>query len=73
MKLKIASYNISGGFYEENQSVDFLDKEKAKNVDLRLLEDMSKIIKEEDFDIICFQEIITTPRINYLKILWIVK
>ena len=50
MKLKIATYNISGGFYEDDQSVDFLDKEKASNIDLRLLNDMVKIINDENND-----------------------
>ena len=67
MKLKIATYNISGGFYEDDQSVDFLDKEKASDIDLRLLNDMVKIINDENIDIICFQEIITTERINYIS------
>ncbi len=31
MKLKIATYNISGGFYDDYQSGDFLDKEKANH------------------------------------------
>ena len=67
MKLKIASYNISGGFYEDDQSVDFFDKAKSDDIDLRLLNDTVKIINDEDIDIICFQEIITTERINYIK------
>lgn len=67
MKLKIASYNISGGFYEDDQSVDFFDKEKSTDIDLRLLNDIVKIINDEDIDIICFQEIITTTRINYIN------
>lgn len=67
MKLKIGSYNISGGFYEDNKSVDFFDKEKSNNIDLRLLNDVVKIINDENIDIICFQEIITTKRINYIN------
>ena len=66
MKLKIASYNISGGFYEDDQSVDFFDKKGSDDIDLRLLNDIVKIINDEDIDIICFQEIITTERINYI-------
>lgn len=54
MKLKIASYNISGGFYEENESIDFFDKEKADDIDTRLLDDIVKRVNEEDIDIICF-------------------
>ncbi len=67
MELKIASYNISGGFYEDDQSVDFFDKKKSDDIDLRLLNDIVKIINTEDIDIICFQEIITTERINYIN------
>ncbi len=37
MKLKIASYNVSGGFYDNSQKVDYLDKEKANDIDLKLL------------------------------------
>ena len=69
MKLKIATYNISGGFYQDDQSVDFFDKEKANGIDLRLLNDIVKIINDEDIDIICFQEIITTESINYINML----
>jgi len=69
MKLKIASYNISGGFYEDNHSVDFLDKEKSNSIDLRLLNDIVKIINNEDIGIICFQEIITTESIKYINMI----
>lgn len=67
MKLKIATYNISGGFYEDDQSVDFFDKSKSDDIDLRMLNETIKIINEENIDIICFQEIITTERIGYIK------
>lgn len=67
MKLKIGSYNISGGFYEDNQTIDFFDKEKSNDIDLRLLNDIVKIINDEDIDIICLQEIITTERIHYIN------
>ena len=69
MKLKIASYNISGGFYEDNQTVDFFDKDKSNNIDLRLLNDIVKVINDEELDIICFQEIITTKEINYISMI----
>ena len=67
MKLKIASYNISGGFYEDNQNVDFFDKAKSNDIDSRMLNETIKIINDENIDIICFQEIITTERIGYIK------
>ena len=67
MKLKIACYNISGGFYKDDKGVDFFDKEKSDTIDLKLLNDIVRIINNEDIDIICFQEIITTDRINYIN------
>ncbi|MBQ3320701.1 endonuclease/exonuclease/phosphatase family protein [Candidatus Saccharibacteria bacterium] len=66
MKLKVASYNISGGFYE-NEKTEYLDKKKSNDIDLRLLNDIIKIVNEEKIDIVCFQEIITTKRINYIN------
>lgn len=66
MKLKVATYNISGGFYEDDKSVDFFDKNTADDIDLRLLNDTVKIINDEKIDIICFQEIIITERIHYI-------
>lgn len=67
MKLKIASYNISGGFFKEDNSKEFFDKSKAQNIDTRLLDETVKIINDEDIDIVCFQEIITTKEINYIN------
>jgi len=67
MKLKIGSYNISGGFYKDDQSVDFFDKEKSNTINLGLLNDIARIINNEDIDIICLQEVITTKRINYIN------
>lgn len=69
MKLKIATYNISGGFYEDDESVDFLDKKQAVSIDNRLLNDIVKNINDEDIDIICFQEIITTDEIKYIDMI----
>lgn len=69
MKLKIATYNISSGFFKEDNSVDFFDKEKTNNIDLSLLNDIIKTINNEDIDVICFQEIITTESINYIKLI----
>lgn len=67
MELKVASYNISGGFFRDDQSVDYLDREKANDIDLGMLDDVVRIINEENIDIICFQEIITTERIHYIN------
>ena len=67
MKLKIASYNISGGFYNDEDKTEYLDKESAINVDDRLLKQIIETINNENIDIICFQEIITTERIQYIE------
>ena len=67
MKLKIASYNISGGFYNDEDKTEYLDKESATNVDDRLLKQIVETINNEDIDVICFQEIITTERIQYIE------
>ena len=66
MNLKIASYNVCGGFYED-EGTEYLDKKKSADIDLRLLNEAVRIINEEKIDIICFQEIITTERINYIN------
>ena len=67
MNLKIATFNISGGLFQEDDSKDFLDKQKTDKIDNRLLNEIIKNINENDIDIICFQEIITTQSINYIK------
>ena len=67
MKLKIASYNISGGFYNDEDKTEYLDKESATNVDDRLLKQIVETINNKDIDVICFQEIITTERIQYIE------
>lgn len=66
-KLKIASYNISGGFYNDEDKTEYLDKERVDNVDDQLLNQIIETINNEDIDVICFQEIITTERIQYIK------
>ena len=38
MKLKIASYNISGGFYNSDDKTEHLDKERVENVDDKMLQ-----------------------------------
>ena len=67
MKLKIASYNISGGFYNKEDKTEYLDKERVDNVDDKLLNQIIETINNENIDVICFQEIITTERIKYIK------
>jgi len=65
--MKIATYNISGGFFKEDETKDFFDKEKSDSVDNRLLNEIIKIINEEQIDVIGFQEIITTEEVGYIK------
>ncbi len=67
MKLKIASYNISGGFYNDKDETEYLDKERVDSVDDKLLNQIINTINNENIDVICFQEIITTDRIKYIK------
>lgn len=66
MKLKIATFNISGGFYCGDESQEYLDREAATSVDNRLLNEIIDNINKENIDIICFQEIITTKEIKYI-------
>ena len=67
MKLKIASYNISGWFYNDKDKTEYLDKEGVSEVDNRLLKQIIETINNGDIDIICFQEIITTEKVQYIK------
>ncbi len=65
--MKIASYNISGGFYIGNEDTEYLDREAVDNVDNNLLNQIIDTINNEDIDVICFQEIITTDSVGYIK------
>lgn len=47
--------------------MEYLDKERAENVDDRMLQQIIETINDEDVDVICFQEIITTERIQYIQ------
>ena len=67
MKLKIANYNISGGFYNNKDQTEYLDKERVDNVDDKLLNQIIETINNENIDVICFEEIITKDRIEYIK------
>lgn len=67
MKLKIATFNISGGFYCGDESQEYLDREAASSVDNKLLNEIIDNINKEDIDIICFQEIITTKETQYIE------
>lgn len=65
--LKIANFNISGGFYIGNEDNEYLDREAVDSVDNKLLKQIIETINNEGLDVICFQEIITTERIKYIK------
>lgn len=65
--LKIASFNISGGFYIGNEETEYLDREAANSVDDRMLKQIIDTINNEKIDIICFQEIITTKEVKYIE------
>lgn len=65
--IKVANFNISGGFYIGNEDVEYLDREAVENVDNKLLNQIINTINDENVDIICFQEIITTEDVKYLE------
>lgn len=64
---KIASFNISGGFYIGDEKTEYLDREAVDFVDDKLIKKIIEFINNEDLDVICFQEIITTESVNYIK------
>ena len=65
--MRIATFNISGGFYIGSEDNEYLDRESATIMDNRLQDQIIKTINNEDIEIICFQEIITTEEIKYLE------
>ena len=65
--MKIASFNISGGFYGGDESSEYLDREAATSIDNQLLCDIIRLINNEDIDIIALQEVITTEEYNYIN------
>ena len=64
--MKIATYNISGGFYIGDESTEYLDRSPADKIDNKMLKEIIEKINSEDLDIVCFQEIITTKEIEYI-------
>lgn len=66
-KLRVANFNISGGFYIGNEDTEYLDRESATTVDNKLQNQIIDIINSESIDIICFQEIVTTEEIKYME------
>ena len=67
VNFKIASLNISGGFYIGSEEKEYLDRESVDAIDNKLLQQIINIINSEELDVICFQEIITTERIKYIQ------
>ena len=65
--MRIATFNISGGFYIGSEDNEYLDRESANTLDNKLQNQTIETINNEDIDIICFQEIITTKEIKYLE------
>jgi len=65
--LRIANYNVSGGFYIGDESTEYLDREAVDSIDNKLQNQIINTINDEQIDIICFQEIITTKEVGYLK------
>ena len=65
--MKIATHNISGGFFKDDNTIDFFDKKKSDTIDNCLLNELIKIINEEQLDVVCFQEIITTEEVRYIE------
>jgi len=65
--MKLASFNISGGFYGGDESTEYFDRAAVKSIDNKLLDDIIRIINDEKLDVIAFQEIITTPEIGYIQ------
>ena len=65
--LKIATFNISGGFYIGDESTEYLDRPPAERFDDKMLNEIIENINNEDLDIICFQEIITTKEVAYIE------
>jgi|GEM_PF-1953434 len=65
-KLKIATWNLSGGVSKETDEDKYFDQEKSLEIDETFLNEISRLINDENIDIVCFQEIITTERIHYI-------
>ena len=64
--MKIVSFNVSGGFYVGNEDTEYLDRKAAERIDERLLQQIIDLMNAEDPDVVCFQEIITSPEVGYI-------
>ena len=65
--LRVAQFNISGGFYVGDESEEYLEREAATKVDDSLFRETIEIINSEQIDIVCFQEIITNEEVAYIE------
>lgn len=65
--LRVAQFNISGGFYIGDESEEYLDREAATKVDDSLFRETVEIINSEQIDVVCFQEIITNEEVAYIE------
>ncbi|HAN09811.1 MAG TPA: hypothetical protein DCP90_04275 [Clostridiales bacterium] len=65
--ITIATWNISGGVSKDVSEENYFDQEKSSEIDESFLKQIIKLINKKYIDIICFQEIITTERINYIN------
>lgn len=46
MKLRIASFNISGGFFIGDDSTEYIDREAVNSVDNKLLTEIINVIRK---------------------------
>lgn len=67
MKLRVATWNISGGVSADDSVDNYFDQEKRPEIDFSFLKEIVKTINEEEIDIIALQEVITTDRIKYVE------
>ena len=49
--MKIATYNISGGFYIGDESTEYLDRAPAENFDNNMLSEVIDAINQKNIDI----------------------
>lgn len=65
--MKIATWNISAGINTNDYVGEFFDKQKEANVDDRCLNDIAKILVENNIDVIALQEVVTTESFKYME------
>ncbi len=65
--MRIGTWNINGGIFDEKYSGEFFDKTKKSDIDEECLIDISKTIIENRLEIVALQEVITTESLHYLE------